>query len=460
MNTTTIAAIATAVSPAGLSVIRISGEEAFSIIDKIYRSKSGHKKLSEQQSHTIHYGYIYDGEEMIDEVLVLLMRAPKTFTKEDTVEIDCHGGILVTRKILDTVVKYGASLAQPGEFTKRAFLNGRMDLSEAEAVLDVIHAKNEFALQASVKQLKGSVAKKIRELRNDILDSIAFIESALDDPEHISIEGYDEQLKEILIKMQKELKRLATQYQNGKMLSEGIKTVILGKPNAGKSSLMNRLTGQERAIVTEIAGTTRDTLEEQVQIGGIGFQMIDTAGIRNTADVVEKIGVERAKQAAEEADLILYVVDASQPLDESDLEIISMIEQKKAIILLNKTDLEPKLTVKELQNRCPSHPILMISAKTEEGMENLETTLQQMFLEGKISFNDEVYITNARHKECLDNSIKSIEKVLESIEAGLPEDFYTIDLMDAYSSLGLILGEAVEEDLVNRIFSKFCMGKE
>ena len=459
MNTTTIAAIATAVSPAGLSVIRISGEEAFSIIDKIYRSKSGHKKLSEQKSHTIHYGYIYDGEEMIDEVLVLLMRAPKTFTKEDTVEIDCHGGILVTRKILDTVVKYGASLAEPGEFTKRAFLNGRMDLSEAEAVLDVIHAKNEFALQASVKQLKGSVAKKIRELRNDILDSIAFIESALDDPEHISIEGYDEQLKEILIKMQKELKRLATQYQNGKMLSEGIKTVILGKPNAGKSSLMNRLTGQERAIVTEIAGTTRDTLEEQVQIGGIGFQMIDTAGIRNTADVVEKIGVERAKQAAEEADLILYVVDASQPLDESDLEIISMIEQKKAIILLNKTDLEPKLTVKELQNRCPSHPILMISAKTEEGMENLETTLQQMFLEGKISFNDEVYITNARHKECLDNSIKSIEKVLESIEAGLPEDFYTIDLMDAYSSLGLILGEAVEEDLVNRIFSKFCMGK-
>lgn len=459
MNTTTIAAIATAVSPAGLSVIRISGEEAFSIIDKIYRSKSGHKKLSEQQSHTIHYGYIYDGEEMIDEVLVLLMRAPKTFTKEDTVEIDCHGGILVTRKILDTVVKYGASLAEPGEFTKRAFLNGRMDLSEAEAVLDVIHAKNEFALQASVKQLKGSVAKKIRELRNDILDSIAFIESALDDPEHISIEGYDEQLKEILIKMQKELKRLATQYQNGKMLSEGIKTVILGKPNAGKSSLMNRLTGQERAIVTEIAGTTRDTLEEQVQIGGIGFQMIDTAGIRNTADVVEKIGVERAKQAAEEADLILYVVDASQSLDESDLEIISMIEQKKAIILLNKTDLEPKLTVKELQNRCPSHPILMISAKTEEGMENLETTLQQMFLEGKISFNDEVYITNARHKECLDNSIKSIEKVLESIEAGLPEDFYTIDLMDAYSSLGLILGEAVEEDLVNRIFSKFCMGK-
>lgn len=459
MNTNTIAAIATAVSPAGLSVIRISGEDAFSIIDKIYRSKGGKKKLSEQPSHTIHYGYIYDGEEMIDEVLVLLMRAPKTFTTEDTVEIDCHGGILVTRKILDTVVKYGASLAEPGEFTKRAFLNGRMDLSEAEAVLDVIHAKNEFALQASVKQLKGSVAKKIRELRNDILDSIAFIESALDDPEHISIDGYDEQLKGILTAMQKELKRLAMQYQNGRMLSEGIKTVILGKPNAGKSSLMNRLTGQERAIVTEIAGTTRDTLEEQIQIGGIGFQMIDTAGIRNTADVVEKIGVERAKQAAEEADLILYVVDASQPLDESDLEIISMIEQKKAIILLNKTDLEAKLTIEELKDRCPSHPILMISAKTEEGMETLETTLQQMFVEGKISFNDEVYITNARHKECLDNSIKSIEKVLESIEAGLPEDFYTIDLMDAYSSLGLILGEAVEEDLVNRIFSKFCMGK-
>lgn len=459
MNTNTIAAIATAVSPAGLSVIRISGEEAFAIADKIYRSKNGKKKLSEQPSHTIHYGYIYDGEEMIDEVLVLLMRGPRTFTTEDTVEIDCHGGVLVTRRILETAVKYGASLAEPGEFTKRAFLNGRMDLSEAEAVLDVIHAKNEFALQASVKQLKGSVAKKIHQLRDQILDSIAFIESALDDPEHISIEGYAEELKTVLIPMEKELERLALQYQNGKMLSEGIKTVILGKPNAGKSSLMNRLTGQERAIVTEIAGTTRDTLEEQIQIGGIGFQMIDTAGIRQTCDVVEKIGVERAKQAAEEADLILYVVDASQPLDESDLEIIEMISQKKAIILLNKTDLEQKLTIEKLREKLPSHPILMVSAKTEEGMDELETTLQQMFIEGKISFNDEVYITNARHKECLDQSISSVKKVMESIDIGLPEDFYTIDLMDAYSSLGLIIGEAVEEDLVNRIFAKFCMGK-
>lgn len=459
MKTNTIAAIATAVSPAGLSVIRISGDEAFSIIDKIYRSKGGQKKLSEQPSHTIHYGYIYDGEQMIDEVLVLLMRAPRTFTTEDTVEIDCHGGILVTRKILETVVKYGASLAEPGEFTKRAFLNGRMDLSEAEAVLDVIHAKNEFALQASVKQLKGSVANKIRKLRDQILDSIAFIESALDDPEHISIDGYDEELKNLLIPMEKELMRLSVQYQNGKILSEGVKTVILGKPNAGKSSLMNRLAGQERAIVTEIAGTTRDTLEEQIQIGGIGFQMVDTAGIRQTSDIVEKIGVERAKQAAEDADLILYVVDASKALDQSDLEIIQMIEQKKAVILLNKTDLEPKLTMEQLREKCPTHPILMVSAKTEEGMEQLELTLQQMFLEGKVSFNDEVYITNARHKQCLDDATTSIQKVMESIDAGLPEDFFTIDLMDAYSSLGLIVGEAVEEDLVNRIFSKFCMGK-
>lgn len=459
MKTNTIAAIATAASPAGLSAIRISGDEAFEIIDRIYLSKGGRKLLSNQPSHTIHYGYICDENEIIDEVLVMLMRAPKTFTAENVVEIDCHGGILVTRRILETVVKYGARLAEPGEFTKRAFLNGRIDLSKAEAVLDVIEAKNEFALKASVNQLKGSIAGTIRTLRDQILDSIAFIESALDDPEHISIEGYDIELKDLIMPMKEQLQKLLSKYDNGKVLAEGIRTVILGKPNAGKSSLMNRLTGQERAIVTEIAGTTRDTLEEQIQIGGIGFQMVDTAGIRQTDDRVEKIGVERAKDAAETADLILYVVDASVKLDKSDIEIIELIKDKKAVVLLNKTDLPAQITKEQLEKKCAGHPVLTISAKTEEGMEELEEILKQMFMEGKICFNDEIYITNARHKACIEDAQKSLAMVLKSIEKQLPEDFFTIDLMDAYTSLGYILGEEVEEDLVNRIFSKFCMGK-
>ena len=325
IHTDTIAAIATAMGNSGIGIVRISGQEAVAVADRIFKEKGKQETLEGSPSHTIHYGYIYDGDQVVDEVLVMLMRGPRSFTAEDTVEIDCHGGMLVTRRILETVLKAGARLAEPGEFTKRAFLNGRIDLSQAEAVIDVINAKNEYALKSSVGQLRGSVSKKIRELREKILYEIAFIESALDDPEHISLDGYGERLLIGVQKMEQELSRLIRSSANGRVVSEGIRTVILGKPNAGKSSLMNVLVGEDRAIVTDIAGTTRDILEEHIYLQGISLNVVDTAGIRSTSDVVEKIGVERAMEAARDADLIIYVVDGSRELDENDLQIMELI---------------------------------------------------------------------------------------------------------------------------------------
>ncbi|GAA6493743.1 tRNA uridine-5-carboxymethylaminomethyl(34) synthesis GTPase MnmE [Candidatus Bariatricus faecipullorum] len=456
-RTDTIAAISTAMTPSGIGIVRISGPDAFQTADKVYRGKKG-KKLSEQKSHTVHYGYIVDKGETIDEVLVLLMRGPHSYTGEDTVEIDCHGGVLVMRKILETVIQNGARPAEPGEFSKRAFLNGRMDLSQAEAVIDIINSKNDYALKSSVSQLRGSVQKKISDLRNKIVYETAFIESALDDPEHISLEGYPERLDITAKEILQEILHLISTADNGKRLKEGIRTVILGKPNAGKSSLLNVLAGEERAIVTDIAGTTRDILEEQIQLGGISLNILDTAGIRSTEDVVEKIGVDRAKSSARDADLIIYVADASLPLDENDYEIIRMIQDRKAVVLLNKTDLTTVLQKEDIQ-KLTDKTTIEISAKEETGLEELEQVLKEMFYQGEISFNDEVYITNARHKAALSDAAESMKKVIESIENGLPEDFYTIDLMDAYESLGSITGETTGEDLVNEIFSKFCMGK-
>ena len=457
MKKDTIAAIATAMTNSGIGIVRISGSEAFDIIKKIYVGKN-HKNLEQVKSHTIHYGYIMDGEETIDEVLVMIMKGPHSFTGEDTVEIDCHGGVFVVKKILETVIKYGARPAEPGEFTKRAFLNGRMDLSQAEAVIDVINSKNEYALKSSVSQLKGNVQKKIKEIREEIIYHTAFIETALDDPEHISVDGYGEKLKKTVDKLLKELNELLKSSDNGRIIKEGIKTVIVGKPNAGKSSLLNVLVGEERAIVTDIAGTTRDVLEESIQLNGISLNVMDTAGIRDTSDVVEKIGVDKAKNYANEADLIIYVVDASRDLDENDFNIIDMIQDKKAVILLNKSDLSTVVTEIMIKSYIDK-PILSISAKEESGIKELEETLKDMFFQGEISFNDEVYITNIRHKTALKDAYDSLEKVNISIENNMPEDFYSIDLLDAYESLGSITGETIGEDLVNEIFSKFCMGK-
>ena len=455
---TTIAAISTAMSASGIGIVRISGEDAMEVISRIYRSKGGKKRIKEVPSHTIHYGYIYDGEELIDEVLVMIMRAPRTFTGEDTVEIDCHGGVFAMKRVLETVLKNGAEIAGPGEFTKRAFLNGRMDLSQAEAVMDVIQAKNEYALRSSIDQLKGSVQKAICDIREKIIYHIAYIESALDDPEHISLEGYPQELLEVVDKEQLEIKKLLKTSSDGKMIQEGIQTVILGKPNAGKSSLLNLLLGENRAIVTDIAGTTRDILEEYITLHGITLKIVDTAGIRETEDIVEKIGVDRAREMAQKADLILYVVDSSVPLDSNDEEIMSMLNGKKAIILYNKTDLKAAIEIDRLREKA-GHPVIPISAKEETGITELEEKIKDMFFGGELSFNDEVYITNARHKAALEEADKSLDLVRNSILGGLPEDFFSIDLVNAYENLGKILGESVGEDLVKEIFSKFCTGK-
>lgn len=458
MKTDTIAAIATAMSNSGIGIVRISGDEALDVADRIFRPKKGSRKVSDMETHTIHYGYVTDGDEVIDEVMLLIMKAPRSYTCEDTIEIDCHGGVLVMKKILETVLKYGARPAEPGEFTKRAFLNGRIDLSQAESVIDVINAQNELALKSSVSQLQGAVLEKIKAIRAVVLHEIAFIESALDDPEHISLEGYPEQLHEIMSDAHSKVKKLLDSSDNGKMLKEGINTAIVGKPNAGKSSLLNILVGEERAIVTEIAGTTRDILQEQIQIGGIGLNVIDTAGIRDTEDIVEKIGVNKSREYIEKADLIIYVVDSSTELDENDQEIIEAIQNKKAIVLLNKSDLDAKTDASVLQTQL-SKPILSISAKNNTGIHELETLIEEMFFSGKLSFNDEVYITNIRQKNALAEAQNSLKMVLQSIADGMPEDFFTIDMMNAYEALGTIIGESVGEDLVNEIFSKFCMGK-
>ncbi|MDY3251379.1 MAG: tRNA uridine-5-carboxymethylaminomethyl(34) synthesis GTPase MnmE [Candidatus Choladocola sp.] len=460
MKNDTIAAISTAMAGSGIGIIRISGSEAVSVADRVYHSKDNRKKLADQPSHTIHYGFIQDGDEVIDEVLVMIMRSPKSFTAEDTVEINCHGGVYAMKRVLDTVIRNGARPAEPGEFTKRAFLNGRIDLSQAEAVIDVIQSKNEYALKSSVSQLKGSVQKKVKELRERILYQTAFIESALDDPEHISLEGYPRSLKSETDLLMAELKKLIDSADNGRIMKEGIQTVIVGKPNAGKSSLLNTLLGEERAIVTDIAGTTRDVLEETITLNGITLNIVDTAGIRSTEDVVEKIGVGKAREKAEEADLIIYVVDSSTETDENDMDIIHFLEGKKAVILLNKTDLET-VTTEEMIRRITgdAYPVISVSAKENTGIDFLEEKIREMFYHGDISFNDEIYITNARQKSSLQNCFESLQKVQESIETGLPEDFYSIDLMSAYESLGEITGEAVGEDLVNEIFGRFCMGK-
>ena len=457
MGTDTIAAIATAMTSSGIGIVRISGDEAVSITDRIFEMKN-QKKLEDMSTHTIHYGHIHDGDEVIDEVMVLLMRGPKSYTREDTVEIDCHGGVYVMKRILETVIKYGARPAEPGEFTKRAFLNGRIDLSQAESVIDVINSKNEFALKSSLSQLSGSVSEKIKEIRGTVLHEIAFIESALDDPEHISLDGYPEHLLEALEPMVKQVERLLASCDDGRVMSEGIKTVILGKPNAGKSSLMNVLLGEERAIVTEIAGTTRDVLEEYINLHGITLKIADTAGIRQTEDIVEKIGVSKAKEMAADADLILYVVDSSVPLDENDEEIIKILQEKKTIVLYSKTDLKSAIDIEDLKSRI-NQPVIPISAKEETGITDLEEKIREMFFSGEINFNDEVYITNERHRQELLKAKESLSLVENSIESGMPEDFYSIDLTDAYESLGRILGESLGEDLVNEIFSKFCMGK-
>lgn len=457
----TIAAIATGLSESGISIIRISGEDAIDVADKLIGTGSGKKFLKDQESHTIHYGFVRDAQgNTVDEVMVSLFKAPRSYTTEDTVEINCHGGLLVTKKILDLVCKSGARLAEPGEFTKRAFLNGRIDLTRAEAVMDVIQAKNEMALRTGVRQLQGKLAEKIKKIREALLYEIAYIESALDDPEHISLDGYPERLNQKLEEILKEIQNLIASSENGKRMKEGIQTVIIGKPNAGKSSLLNILTGRDRAIVTEIAGTTRDILEESINLNGITLNIADTAGIRKTDDIVEKIGVEKAKEYASMADLIIYVVDVSIPLDENDEEILKIIRYQKSVVLLNKSDLKCFIEKEDLQKKIGDDvPVISISARENRGIDQLEEKIKEMFFNGEIQLNEEIIVTNMRHKEALLEAEESLKMVQDSIFQNMPEDFYSIDLLNAYETLGRITGERIEDDLAEEIFSRFCMGK-
>lgn len=459
MNNDTIAAIATGMNPSGIGIIRVSGEDAFKVASSIFHKKNN-KKLDEFESHKAYFGYIYDNDVCIDEVILLIFKGPNSFTGEDTAEIQCHGGIVVMNKILNLCIKEGARIAEPGEFSKRAFINGKMDLSEAEAVMDVISSKNELALKNSVKQMTGCLYEKITDIRDKILYEIAYIESALDDPEHISLDGYSIDLSNKILAILRTLEKLSESFDDGRILSEGVKTVILGKPNVGKSSLLNILAGSDRAIVTDIAGTTRDTIEEVININGIILNIVDTAGIRNSEDVVEQIGVQKALNIAEDADFIIFVIDSSTALTPEDEDIFSFIKNhnKKSVILLNKSDLDNVIGSEEVS--CySSSPIIQVSAKDEIGIDKLKKYIIDQYSSGLIKYNDELFISNIRQKEALNLAIKSLLCVCKSINDEMPEDFYSIDLTAAYESLGLIIGEQVEEDVVNEIFSKFCVGK-
>lgn len=454
----TIAAIATGMSNSGIGIIRMSGPEAISIADGIFVSARKNFKLTEAATHTVHYGNIVYEDNIIDEVLIIIMKAPNSYTREDVVEIDCHGGVYVMKKILDILIKSGARTAEPGEFTKRAFLNGRIDLTQAEAVIDIINSKNKYALSNSVKLLNGKLSEQITEIRKDLINNIAYIEAALDDPEHISLDNYGDKLLITVDNYIDKVDNLIKTVDNGKIFTQGVKTVIIGKPNAGKSSILNILAGYDRAIVTDIAGTTRDTIEEQINLAGITLNLVDTAGIRNTKDIVEEIGVNKAKELAEEADLILYVVDSSTELDENDYNILNIIKNRKTVILLNKSDLDT-VTDADSISKITDSKVISVSAKDNTGLDELSETIVRLFASGEIDYNDEVYVSGERNKEALEETLESLKLVKKSINEGLPEDFYTIDLMNAYEQLGKITGESVEDDLVNEIFSKFCMGK-
>lgn len=456
-ETETIAAISTGAGNSGIGIVRISGEESFEIIKKIFRPARP-KDMGSVPSHTVHYGRIEEGGEVIDEVLVTMMKGPHTYTCEDTAEINCHGGAFVQRRVLETAVRAGARIAEPGEFTKRAFLNGRIDLSQAEAVIDIINAENDFALKSAERQLRGSVSEKIRAERAILLEQTAYIEAALDDPEHIEMEGYGEKLLPVVEGCRKDIDALIRSADDGHILKEGIRTVIVGKPNVGKSSLLNALLEEERAIVTDIAGTTRDVLEEHIRLDGLVLNVVDTAGIRSTDDIIEKIGVAKAKKYAKEADLIIFVADGSAAPDRDDEEILRSIKGRRAIALLNKRDIGTGISTEDFEKRF-GIPAIGASLREGRGREELVLRIREMFFRGEIDFNNQVYITNERQKNALIAAQESLLRVEESIRQGVSEDFYTIDLLDAYENLGLVTGEAISDDLADEIFSRFCMGK-
>lgn len=457
--TDTIAAVSTPMGSGGIGIVRISGEDAFKVLSEIFEPKSG-KKIEEIKSHTINYGRIKDKDgNTVDEVLVSVMKAPNTYTKENIAEINCHGGIKAVNSVLSLAVRSGARLAEPGEFTKRAFLNGRIDLSQAEAVMDIINAKTELAQKSAAGRLEGRLAKKVRQYREKILTMTAHIEAAIDYPEHNDETMTYEMIKNGTEEIIKGVSRLFKTADTGRLIKEGIKTVIIGKPNVGKSSLLNSLLEEERAIVTDIPGTTRDVLQEYISINGIALNITDTAGIRETSDVIEKMGVEKSKEYAKDADLVFFVADGSRELDGEDFEILDFVKNKKLIIIVNKSDLENKIDFEGLLGYADRENIIKMSVKEDIGFDRLFQLVDRLFASGDISLNDEALITNERNKASVYSALKSLENVMETIENSMPEDFISMDLLQAYNALGEITGESLEEDVIDKIFSEFCLGK-
>ena len=455
MEFDTIAAISTGLVPGGIGIVRVSGPEAVSVCEPLVKLSG--RTLREAAANHLYYGNIRDGEKLLDEALIAVLKAPHSYTAEDTVELQCHGGPFVLQQVLEAVLKNGARLAEPGEFTKRAFLNGRLDLSEAEAVMDLISSHTELARETAFRQLQGAHSEKIRSLRAALLEKTAYLEAALDDPEHYELDGFEEEVRSEVLTVADEIRALLASADNGRLLAEGIKTAIIGCPNVGKSSFLNRLLGFERAIVTQIPGTTRDTIEESFRFGDLVLRLSDTAGIRESTDTVEKIGIGRAREAIREADLVLLISDGSQPFSAEDEALLALCEVKKTLILLNKADLGlqegPETVAERTGLSC-----FAVSAVTGDGISAVMEKIRQLFCLSEIR-QQPLIVTNLRHKELLRQAEKSLSCVLETLESGAPLDFLTIDLMDAYRALGQILGEEVEEDLINEIFSKFCMGK-
>lgn len=456
----TIAAISTPPGEGAISIVRLSGEEAIAIADRIFQA--GNKTLAQVPSHTIHYGHIVDPEEsrLMDEVMLSVMKKPRTFTREDVVEINCHGGIVVVNQLLQLVLRQGARLAEPGEFTKRAFLNGRVDLSQAEAVMDLIRAKTDKAMNLAVNQLDGNLSHLIRTLRQEILETLAQVEVNIDYPEYDDVEELTTRLlleKATMVKGQ--IQALLATAQQGKILREGLSTAIIGRPNVGKSSLLNHLLREEKAIVTDIAGTTRDVIEEYVNVRGVPLKLIDTAGIRETEDVVEKIGVERSRKALAEAELILLVLNQSEGLTQEDKQLLELTAGSRRIILLNKTDLEPKLAPAELAQYAADEPIFSVSVLTSEGLDQLEQAIADLFFGGKTTDKDASYLSNTRHIALLENAVQSLSEVIQGIEAGMPVDLVQIDMTRCWDYLGEVVGDSVKDELITQLFSQFCLGK-
>lgn len=458
MNFDTIAAVATPMGEGGVAIIRVSGPEAIEVVDKIYRGK---KTLSTVDSHTINYGHLRNPQtgDLVEEVLVSVMRAPRTFTREDVVEVNCHGGIVSVERVLELILENGARLAEPGEFTKRAFLNGRVDLSQAEAVIDLIRAKTDRAMKVALNQVEGKLSRLIRSLRQNLIEAMAHIEVTLDYPEHDVEDVTQKLLRDKCLEVKAEIGRLLQTARQGKILREGLSTAIIGRPNVGKSSLLNSLVQEEKAIVTDVAGTTRDVIEEFVNVRGVPLRLIDTAGIRETEDIVEKIGVEKSRQLLQKADLVLLVLNYNEQLTEDDYRIFEAAKGFEVILIINKFDLPQRIDLEEVKRHFPNHPLIMTSAKEETGIDLLEKAIADLFFSGRVQQDDLTYVSNARHIQLLRQAEQAIDDAVNGIEDRMPVDMVQIDIKKAWELLGEVIGESVGEDLIDQIFSQFCLGK-